>query len=210
MIFAVKNRDDIERGLPLAEDYVLISISCPNDPAKIPDNEYRKDVLRLEFDDIDHPVYLLGGLKCKMFEKEDAVKILEFFNKYRDRYEYMIVHCDAGISRSAAVVAALTKIQGQSDGDYFGRRYIPNRRVYSFILEHFYSNHDRLEKPNWYFEGAGTTYSPERDAEATCWHCKKTFLCDPCDATCRLCNAPFDKKRCKEFGFLEKGAGDDK
>lgn len=62
-------------------------------------------------------------------------------------------------------------------------------------------------KPDYYYEGDGITYNPEVDAEATCWHCKKTFLCDMMDATCRLCHAPFDKKRCKEFGFEPKEGG---
>lgn len=59
------------------------------------------------------------------------------------------------------------------------------------------------EKPEWYSKGTdGTLYELENgDPEVSCWHCKKTFLCDPMDATCRLCGAPFDKKRCAEFGF---------
>lgn len=43
------------------------------------------------------------------------------------------------------------------------------------------------------------------DPEVTCWHCKETFLCDCMDATCRLCNAPLAKDRCKEFKFNPKG-----
>lgn len=47
-------------------------------------------------------------------------------------------------------------------------------------------------------------YKKDSDAEATCWHCKKTFLCDVMDATCRLCGAPFAKERCKEFNFVPR------
>ena len=54
-----------------------------------------------------------------------------------------------------------------------------------------------MEHPNGYYK-KGT------DPEVTCWHCKKTFLCDCMDATCRLCGAPHDKKRCKEFNFIPK------
>lgn len=53
-------------------------------------------------------------------------------------------------------------------------------------------------KPDYYYG----SYILGVDPEATCWHCGKTFLCDCCDATCRLCHAPFDKKRCKEFNFI--------
>jgi hypothetical protein len=54
------------------------------------------------------------------------------------------------------------------------------------------------EKPDYYY---GEHYKEGVDPEITCWHCGKTFLCDCMDATCRLCNAPFDKSRCKEFNF---------
>jgi hypothetical protein len=47
-------------------------------------------------------------------------------------------------------------------------------------------------KPEWYYKGlSGTTYNPKYDPEVTCWKCGKTFLCDPMDASCRLCNAFF-------------------
>ncbi len=39
------------------------------------------------------------------------------------------------------------------------------------------------------------------DPEVTCWHCGQTFLCDAMDATCRMCDAPYSRKRCKEFNF---------
>ncbi len=51
------------------------------------------------------------------------------------------------------------------------------------------------------------TYKKGVDPEVTCWHCKKTFLCDCMDATCRLCGAPYDKNRCKEFNFKCGGCG---
>jgi hypothetical protein len=58
------------------------------------------------------------------------------------------------------------------------------------------------EKPDYYY---GEWYKEGVDPEVTCWHCKKTFLCDCCDATCRLCGAPYDKSRCEEFNFTPKG-----
>lgn len=140
MNIAVKNRDQVEgNGIAIESDYVLISISCPNDAAKIKERPWCKDILRLEFDDLDQPVHILGGLKCKLFQREDARAILDFFNKHKNSYEYLIVHCDAGISRSPAVAAALTKIQSGFDEDYF-KRYLPNRRVYSLLLSEFYEN----------------------------------------------------------------------
>ena len=56
-----------------------------------------------------------------------------------------------------------------------------------------------MNKPDYYY---GKWYKEGVDPEATCWHCGKTFLCDCMDACCRLCGAPFDKNRCKEFKNL--------
>jgi len=56
-------------------------------------------------------------------------------------------------------------------------------------------------------EYTGNGSYDKSDPEVTCWHCKKTFLCDCMDATCRLCGAPYDKSRCKEFNFKVKDAG---
>lgn len=49
---------------------------------------------------------------------------------------------------------------------------------------------------------SGGSYRKGVDPEVTCWHCHKTFLCDAMDATCRLCGAPYDQARCKEFNFV--------
>lgn len=63
--------------------------------------------------------------------------------------------------------------------------------------------HSKQEpKPDYYYKSnSGHTVYGEKDPEVTCWHCKKTFLCDPMDATCRMCDAPYDKTRCEEFNF---------
>lgn len=53
-------------------------------------------------------------------------------------------------------------------------------------------------------EYTGGIYKKGIDPEVTCWHCKKTFLCDCMDATCRLCGAPYKKSRCEEFKFKPK------
>ena len=140
MNIKVMNRDDVESGgIVLANDYLLISVSCPNDKAalgKIRDN--CKAVLRLEFDDVDVPVHLLGGRQVKLFSRQDAKDILSFLNDNKGP-EYLIIHCDAGISRSPAIAAAITKINSGWDHEYF-KRYLPNRRVYSILLAEHYNS----------------------------------------------------------------------
>lgn len=151
MICKVHDRREVEgNGVSLAEPYVLISISCPNDPAVIPDREHCKDILRVEFDDVDIPIqYGFGENKkwAKLFGKEEANKILDFYEKWENKVAYLLVHCDAGISRSPAVAAAITKIGSKSSQYDFWRRYLPNSRVYSVLLTTHYERTETKE-PN--------------------------------------------------------------
>lgn len=148
MIFAAKNRDEATgNGIALAEDFVMISISCPNDAPELPHRRNCVDLLRLEFDDIDQPVEILGGMKCVLFQPFHAKAILDFYRKHKGSCKYMIIHCDAGISRSRAVVCALKKIHTGSDYEEF-KKGIPNRRVYSLILAQHYLGEKSEEDSN--------------------------------------------------------------
>lgn len=67
--------------------------------------------------------------------ESDAKTIVDAFMKYKDRVEQIIVHCDAGYSRSPAVAAALAKALGMSDEVYFSSgQYCPNRHVYRMMM----------------------------------------------------------------------------
>lgn len=55
-----------------------------------------------------------------------------------NRIQQIIVHCDAGYSRSPAIAAAIAKAFGMDDEEYFsGGRYCPNRHVYRTMLNEF-------------------------------------------------------------------------
>lgn len=146
MILGVKTRLEVEgNGIALEEPYALISISCPNDPAKIRHRESCKAILRVEFDDLDAPVrdnLTDRVLPYTLFNDTHANQILDFFEDCVKWLPYMIVHCDAGVSRSPAVAAALTRIQESLDLDFW-RRYIPNARVYSKIMQAWFARSER-------------------------------------------------------------------
>jgi predicted protein tyrosine phosphatase len=75
--------------------------------------------------------------KYDLFRPEQAKQILDFIGENWDKVEAFLVHCEAGISRSPAIAAAITKIAGGDDAYYF-RHYSPNRYVYKTLLEaHF-------------------------------------------------------------------------
>lgn len=85
----------------------------------------------LMLDDIDGSE-AVGGMKP--MSKNDAARIVNAFVQYNDRVSQIIVHCDAGYSRSPAVAAALTKALGLDDSSYFGHGYCPNMHVYRLVL----------------------------------------------------------------------------
>ncbi len=94
---------------------VLISITDPGDPARLPDGW--AGVLRLEFDDIapPFPVLIRDGNKHRdlvPFDEPMATQVLEFVGGVSQDVNRVIVHCNAGISRSAAVARFLA--------DYYG------------------------------------------------------------------------------------------
>ena len=94
-------------------------------------------VLPLQFDDVNR-----GGVNC--ITKEDANKITDFVNCWMGKFEHIVVHCEAGKSRSAGVAAAILKYYTGNDAQiYDSPRYTPNSTCYSMVLESFYENENK-------------------------------------------------------------------
>lgn len=92
-----------------------------------PNNPSIKNILSISFDDID-------GYGMFSMEKEHARKIAKLVSRYNDDVE-IIVHCEAGISRSAGVAAALEEhFNGDGSVVFNNPEYIPNRWCYSLTL----------------------------------------------------------------------------
>lgn len=113
---------------------IIISISCLDKAIPNRLEKYRREnkniinVAYVQFDDIDSSETVNGETPMS---ESDAKTIVDAFMKYKDRVEQIIVHCDAGYSRSPAVAAALAKALGMSDEVYFSSgQYCPNRHVY--------------------------------------------------------------------------------
>ena len=95
-------------------------------------NSRIKDVLRMKFDDE------CGGHINEM-SVEQAQKIAEFVRKWESRISQIIVHCEAGVSRSAGVAAAIMKYIADDDISVFENpEYIPNMTCYRKVMEVFY------------------------------------------------------------------------
>lgn len=118
----------------LDKTHAFISIRCSGDSSpKILTNDNTLGFLSLQFDDIDSKDDLfINSKKLVPFSEQIAFDILDFWSKINPKI--FIVHCDAGFSRSPAVAAALTTINGDRDLEYF-TRYRPNMLVYRTIVE---------------------------------------------------------------------------
>lgn len=124
-----------------ANPVVMISISDPNmrypsAPFTSPDNMIAS-ILRLSFADADSPgvdVYGRQATVSDLMQREDGLKIKALLDKYPAAD--VIVHCDAGISRSAGVAAGILKAQTGSDSQIFDSpMHRPNMHCYMTTLQ---------------------------------------------------------------------------
>jgi len=116
------------------EDYVIISMRGADE--RLPFivlkclRPRRKAALFMKFDDVnkDHDGW-------KTITDEQSAAISEFILRHKDLS--FVCQCDAGISRSSAVAAAISNFFTGDDGEFVkGSRYYPNEIVYSKVLDH--------------------------------------------------------------------------
>ncbi len=117
------------------DQFCIISISTPFDrPNKFFKNPQCKEILYLVFDDIVDARE--SGI---LMDENDARKVAEFcVRNIRRGVRTIWVHCDAGISRSAGVAAAILKyFTGDDTQIYDNPRYAPNSHCYRMVLNAF-------------------------------------------------------------------------
>jgi protein-tyrosine phosphatase len=122
---------------------VIISINDVSDEAnKLNRNNNITAVCPLFFDDVE----------CNQqnhMSREDADKIIQFVNTHLNNVDEIIVHCGAGVSRSAGVCAALMLILTGDDSAIFNcGKYRPNMHCYRLVLESYfgYYNKEPIDK----------------------------------------------------------------
>jgi predicted protein tyrosine phosphatase len=128
--------------------HATISIVSPGaEKALFANNIFREAELHLKFYDIDFSNERMGNSKAEIlkvyghgkFTDKHAEQIINFVQEVKDKVKGLICHCEAGISRSAAVAAAISLIINGSDKEIFDdTRYIPNMYVYRKILNLYY------------------------------------------------------------------------
>ena len=128
----------------LEKSKVIISISDPDKSrANLNrENDSIKAKLFLFFYDIDKTTQDIFKGYDPMAES-DAEKICEFVNSWQDKVDEIWVNCEAGISRSAGVAAAITEHLGMDSSVIFDNtRYLPNMYCYRLTKNAF----DRIDE----------------------------------------------------------------
>lgn len=93
------NRQKAEQWLA-SDGQVCVSIhSSSGEPARLRDGF--RDVLVLEFDDLTDDELPTTLPNAKLFSREQGRALLDFMRQHEDAH--WLIHCDAGVSRSAAV-----------------------------------------------------------------------------------------------------------
>lgn len=113
---------------------IIISINDQNRTILLnKENKNIVDILRLHFDDIPYPIE-----NYTLMNKEHSEKIKNFIDKYKGSINNIVVHCNAGISRSGAVGCILARYLNGSDDDMFrSGKYIPNKHIYKLMAKEF-------------------------------------------------------------------------
>lgn len=136
------------------ETMAIISITDPGSkPANITRSPGFSGIIRLRFDDVEQDEFWHGQFLNAM-KPWQAKEIVDFVNEVEDKIDFLFVHCEAGISRSAGVAAAISRAKFGHDLEYFrSGKYSPNMNCYRLTLEAFgYSTNpltmEELEKLN--------------------------------------------------------------
>jgi predicted protein tyrosine phosphatase len=138
----VLNEEQIQKINPY-KNHIVISIQDPKcDFVPLINNDKRLDYLGLKFHDVDDLYIANFNDWCEernitSFTKENAQTILNFVEQWKDYDIDIYINCCAGISRSAGVAGALSKIYKEED-EYYFKHYCPNRYVYRTILNTYY------------------------------------------------------------------------
>lgn len=130
----------------------IISITDPNNELPVfPPNEKRIAVLGQHFYDIDFSKKMtpLDEFDMKkiyghgLFTDDQAREIVAFVRRHIDATKLLIIHCDAGVSRSAGVAGAILKATTGSDEKIFkDPMFIPNMWVYRKVLNAWHEEDD--------------------------------------------------------------------
>ena len=128
MLLTILSRPEAERYRPGCRPAAIISVTDPGtEPCCFDDRLYR-DVIRLDFHDVWRPA---DG----MISEAQAARIARFLLRCGSTgTQELVIHCEAGISRSAGIGLAACRILDLDDRICFAGWRAPNRLVAARVL----------------------------------------------------------------------------
>ena len=107
--------------------WAAISITTVGD-FPVLSEENRQGLLQLAFADTADPD------RTDSFSASLATELLDFVTEVWGQVEVLLIHCEAGMSRSPGVAAALSRIYYGDDGPWFEYDF-PNSLVYQRLVD---------------------------------------------------------------------------
>ena len=118
----------------LETECVIISINDTGYDTMLHENKKIIDIHKIWFDDIERNT----NQKLKLMTIDQAESIKDFVDKYKDEVKHIVIHCTAGISRSAAVGCVIARYLNKDDNYLWATaRYMPNKHVYKTMCKAF-------------------------------------------------------------------------
>ncbi|MBX7134065.1 MAG: hypothetical protein K1X67_15435 [Fimbriimonadaceae bacterium] len=111
-----------------------ISVMGPQYPPVLPGLPDFDSVLSLRFEDTHE------GSDEHRFTEEDARRIWDFITGIGKQQHDLVVHCEAGMSRSAGIAVGLTKCLLPGQEAWYFEQHVPNRHVAALLVSAFKSN----------------------------------------------------------------------
>jgi predicted protein tyrosine phosphatase len=148
-IYALSKKEAVDNIPNIDVPFTLISITGPESEggefAEIKNHKYMLDRLYLRLSDSNRQGW--SETENSVFcDEETCRKIFEFCKKHENEIELIFVQCDAGVSRSAGLAAALSKYYLNTDDHFFtSYRFRPHMEIYSHVLSYFMENTGKPE-----------------------------------------------------------------
>ena len=135
MDFIVTDRAGIEEGILVRSAYIVISIHDPDrSRPKVKKQSGLRAVLQLAFHDAEPTASRSLPAEITLMTAVQAREICEFVRKHKGDVGAVVVHCEAGMSRSPAIAAALCSSMGGDDRGFW-KDYQPNAYVYGLVMK---------------------------------------------------------------------------
>jgi predicted protein tyrosine phosphatase len=159
MHIAIASRLMAEKASALIKTpHAIISITDPDsDLPSFAPNENRIGNLSLRFydlEDISEEMSLKDAVEYVtmfghgLFKDNQAAEIVDFVERVKNKAKGILVHCEAGVSRSAAVAAVIElMLNGSNERVFNDRRYSPNQYVYAKLLLAWQKNSKEWPEP---------------------------------------------------------------